>query len=187
MYYIDKLGISHFGQWCVPNSLMAASDHYSVVCRGSSVHKDISVRFRAFYIYERQRKQASFAADREVEPVSYSDSSPALRLPFPPLRRRERNGWHLPLIFWDWVFRHICSPGQALPCPAPGPTVTESVSTVMICSACGCAETWVFIWVVIFLKLLIHLSCPFFTFVVLDIFKWLFDNNYPTDTTFFHW
>ena len=28
--YIDKLGISHFGQWCVPNSLMAASNHYSV-------------------------------------------------------------------------------------------------------------------------------------------------------------
>ena len=33
MYYIDKLGISHFEQWCVPNSLMAASNHIVAATR----------------------------------------------------------------------------------------------------------------------------------------------------------
>ena len=59
--YIDKLGISHLGQWCVPNSLMAASNHYSV--QGVRYTMTSAWDSELFYIYDqwwyRQRKKAS--------------------------------------------------------------------------------------------------------------------------------
>ena len=63
MYYIDKLGIYHFGQWVVPNFVMAASNHIVAAIQGAGNTMTPAWDSELIYLSDlsSQRKQARFA------------------------------------------------------------------------------------------------------------------------------
>ena len=66
MYYIDKLWISHFGQWVVPNFVMAASNHMVAAIQGTGNTMTSAWYSELIYLSDLsyQRKRANFAVSQ---------------------------------------------------------------------------------------------------------------------------
>ena len=75
MYYIDKLVISHFGLWGVPNFVMAASNHIVAAIQGTVNTMTSAWDSELIYLSDLsyQRKKASFAVSQLSSVVWLAD------------------------------------------------------------------------------------------------------------------